>query len=177
MAAEELDLVMFLGDYIYEYPSGKNSVRPLEGTGIVRTLEQYRARYATYKSDPALQAIHARVPWLLVWDDHEVGNDYAGLQGQELEPDFGAQRAAAYQAYWEHLPFPKSARPRGPDMRITGRLDWGTLARIHLLDDRQYRDVQVCPKPNRGGSNTVALKSCPEPVSYTHLTLPTNREV
>lgn len=162
MAAEELDLVMFLGDYIYEYPSGKNSVRPLEGTGIVRTLEQYRARYATHKSDPALQAIHARVPWLLVWDDHEVGNDYANLQGQELEPDFRAQRAAAYQAYWEHLPFPKSARPRGPDMRITGRLDWGTLARIHLLDDRQYRDLQVCPKPNRGGSNTVTLKSCPE---------------
>lgn len=162
MAAEELDLVMFLGDYIYEYPSGKNSVRPLEGTAIVRTLEQYRARYVTHKSDPALQAIHARVPWLLVWDDHEVGNDYAKLQGQELEPDFGAQRAAAYQAYWEHLPFPKSARPRGPDMRITGRLDWGTLARIHLLDDRQYRDPQVCPKPNRGGSNTVALKNCPE---------------
>ena len=161
MAAEELDLVMFLGDYIYEYPSGKNSVRPLEATSVVRTLEQYRARYATHKGDPALQAIHARVPWLLVWDDHEVGNDYANLQGQELEPDFRAQRAAAYQAYWEHLPFPRSARPRGPDMRITGRLDWGTLARIHLLDDRQYRDPQVCPKPNRGGSNTVALKNCP----------------
>ena len=161
MAAEELDLVMFLGDYIYEYPSGKNSVRPLEGSGLVRTLAQYRARYATHKSDPALQAIHARLPWLLVWDDHEVGNDYANLQGQELEPDFAAQRAAAYQAYWEHMPFPKAARPRGPDMRITGRLDWGTLARIHLLDDRQYRDVQVCPKPNRGGSNTLALKDCP----------------
>ncbi|HKW82960.1 MAG TPA: alkaline phosphatase D family protein, partial [Burkholderiaceae bacterium] len=162
MAAEELDLVMFLGDYIYEYPSGRNSLRPLEGAGIVRTLEQYRARYATHKSDPDLQAAHARLPWLLVWDDHEVGNDYANLQGQEREPDFRAQRAAAYQAYWEHLPFPKSARPRGPDMRITGRLDWGTLARIHLLDDRQYRDPQVCPKPNRGGSNTVSLKNCPE---------------
>jgi alkaline phosphatase D len=162
MANEALDLVMFLGDYIYEYPTGRNSVRPLEsGSGVVRTLEQYRARYATHKSDPALQAIHARVPWLMVWDDHEVGNDYASLQGEHLEPDFRAQRAAAYQAYWEHLPFPKSARPRGADMRITGRLDWGSLARIHLLDDRQYRDVQVCPKPNRGGSNTVALKDCP----------------
>ena len=176
MAAEELDLVMFLGDYIYEYPSGKNSVRPLEGTGIVRTLEQYRARYATHKSDPALQATHARGPWLMVWDDHEVGNDYANLQGQELEPDFGAQRAAAYQAYWEHLPFPKSARPRGPDMRITGRLDWGTLARIHLLDDRQYRDPQVCPKPNRGGSNTVALKSCAELLDPKRTLLGTEQE-
>jgi alkaline phosphatase D len=96
-----------------------------------------------------------------VWDDHEVGNDYANLQGQELEPDFKAQRAAAYRAYWEHMPFPKSTRPIDAEMRIVGRLDWGRLARIHLLDDRQYRDVQACPKPGRGGSNTVALKNCP----------------
>jgi alkaline phosphatase D len=97
-----------------------------------------------------------------VWDDHEVDNDYAGLQGQGLQPDFAAQRAAAYQAYWEHLPFPTAARPAGADMRITGRLDWGRLARIHLLDDRQYRDPQACPRPGRGGSNTVLLKDCPE---------------
>ena len=161
VAAEpDLDLVLFLGDYIYEYATGAKAVRPLEG-GHVRTLEQYRARYATYKSDPALQAAHAAVPWLLVWDDHEVGNDYAGLQGQELEPDFKAQRTAAYRAYWEHLPFPKSTRPVDADMRIFGRVDWGRLARIHLLDDRQYRDPQVCPKPGRGGSNTVPLKDCP----------------
>ena len=162
VAAEELDAVMFVGDYIYEYPSNARSVRPVEGSGLVRTLAQYRARYATHKSDPALQAAHAAAPWLLVWDDHEVGNDYANLQGQELEPDFKAQRAAAYRAYWEYMPFPKSARPVDADMRITGRLDWGRLARIHLIDDRQYRDVQVCPKPGRGGSNTIALKACPE---------------
>ncbi|MEP7295479.1 MAG: alkaline phosphatase D family protein [Burkholderiales bacterium] len=161
IAAEPLDAVIFLGDYIYEYASTPKSIRPLEG-GHVRTLAQYRARYATHKSDPALQAAHAAAPWLLVWDDHEVGNDYANLQGQELEPDFKAQRAAAYRAYWEHMPFPKSARPVDADMRITGRLDWGSLARIHLVDDRQYRDAQVCPKPGRGGSNTVALKACPE---------------
>ena len=59
------------------------------------------------------------------------------------------------------MPFPKSARPVDADMRIVGRLDWGRLARIHLLDDRQYRDPQVCPKPDRGGSNTVALAQCP----------------
>ena len=161
VAAEpNLDLVMFLGDYIYEYGTSPKAVRPVEGK-LVRTLEQYRARYATHKSDPALQAAHAAAPWLLVWDDHEVANDYAGLQGQDLEPDFKAQRSAAYRAYWEHVPFPKSARPVDADMRITGRLDWGTLARIHLLDDRQYRDPQVCPKPGRGGgSNTVALTEC-----------------
>ena len=161
VAAEpNLDLVMFLGDYIYEYATGTKAVRPLEG-GHVRTLEAYRGRYATHKSDPALQAAHAAVPWLLVWDDHEVGNDYAGLQGQELQPDFKTQRAAAYRAYWEHMPFPKSARPVDADMRITARLDWGTLARIHLLDDRQYRDPQVCQKPGRGGSDTLPLKDCP----------------
>ena len=160
LAAEGLDLVLFLGDYIYERPSRHASVRPVD-SGVARTLTQYRARYAQYKSDPALQAAHAAAPWLLVWDDHEVDNDYAGLQGQRLQPDFAAQRAAAYQAYWEHMPFPKSAKPIGPDMRITGRLDWGTLARIHLLDDRQYRDPQPCPAPGRGGSNTVTLKDCP----------------
>jgi len=161
VAAEQLDAVMFLGDYIYEYASSAKSIRPVEGSHV-RTLAQYRARYATHKSDPALQAAHAAAPWLMVWDDHEVGNDYANLQGQELEPDFKAQRAAAYRAYWEHLPFPKSARPVDADMRITGRLDWGRLARIHLIDDRQYRDVQACPKPGRGGSNTVKLQACPE---------------
>ncbi|HWH81801.1 MAG TPA: alkaline phosphatase D family protein, partial [Burkholderiaceae bacterium] len=159
LAAEDLDVVMFLGDYIYEYATSAKAVRPLEG-GLVRTLEQYRARYATHKSDPALQAAHAAAPWLLIWDDHEVGNDYAGLQGQNLEPDFKAQRAAAYRAYWEHMPFPKAVRPVDENMRIVSRVDWGRLARIHLVDDRQYRDPQVCPKPGKGGSNTVALRDC-----------------
>ena len=162
LADEQLDVVMFLGDYIYEYPSLPGALRRAEGLGFVSTLAQYRARYATHKSDPALQAAHACAPWLLVWDDHEVDNDYANLQGQSLQPNFREQRAAAYRAYWEHMPFPKALRPVGPDMRITGRLDWGRLARIHLLDDRQYRDVQVCPKPLRGGSNTVTLQDCPE---------------
>jgi alkaline phosphatase D len=176
VAEEQLDLVMFLGDYIYEYPSRPGSVRQVEGLWFVRTLDQYRARYATHKSDPSLQAAHASAPWLLVWDDHEVDNDYANLQGQELQPDFATQRAAAYRAYWEHMPFPKSARPVGHDMRIVGRLDWGTLARIHLLDDRQYRDVQVCPKPGRGGSNTVRLKMCPELLDAQRTLLGTEQE-
>jgi alkaline phosphatase D len=158
-AAQDLDLVLFLGDYIYETASPPKHVRAHEGSQV-RTLAEYRARYAQYKSDPALQAAHAAFPWLMVWDDHEVDNDYAGLQGQSLQPDFAQQRAAAYQAYWEHLPFPKSARPLGANMRIVGRLDWGRLARIHLLDDRQYRDPQACPREGRGGSNTVRLADC-----------------
>jgi alkaline phosphatase D len=158
-AAEPLDLVMFLGDYIYEYASANNPVRRVDG-GKVRALSDYRQRYAQYKGDPALQAAHAACPWLLVWDDHEVDNDYAGLQGQDLQFNFAAQRAAAYQAYWEHMPLPKAARPVDGAMRMFGSLDWGTLARIHLLDDRQYRDVQVCPRPGKGGSNTVKLADC-----------------
>lgn len=162
-AAEAPELVLFLGDYIYEY--GRDSApadapRRHDG-GKVHTLAGYRARYAQYKADPALQAAHAAAPWLLVWDDHEVENDYAGLQGQDLQPDFAAQRAAAYRAYWEFLPFPKAARPTAEGMRIYGRLDWGRLARLHLLDDRQYRDPQACPRPGKGGSHTVALQDCP----------------
>ena len=161
IAAADLDLVLFLGDYIYEGLAPSDSVRTPEA-GTAFTLAQYRARYATYKSDPLLRAAHAALPWLLIWDDHEVANDYANLRGSDLAVDMRARRSAAYQAYWEHMPFPKSARPVGPDMRIVGRTDWGSLVRIHRVDDRQYRDVQVCPKPGRGGSNTVKLADCPE---------------
>jgi alkaline phosphatase D len=161
VTAENPDLVFFLGDYIYEQASTRDALRMHEG-GEAKTLEQYRARYATYKSDPLLQAAHAAAPWLLVWDDHEVSNDYANLRGEDLAPDFPARRAAAYRAYWEHMPFAKSVRPVGADMRIFGRLDWGSLARIHLIDDRQYRDVQACPKPGRGGANSMPLADCPE---------------
>jgi alkaline phosphatase D len=162
-AAEPFDLLLFLGDYIYEYGPvpAANAVRAMN-SGRAKTLADYRARYALHKSDPALQAAHAAAPWLLVWDDHEVENDYAGLQGEFLQADFAVQRAAAYQAYWEHLPLPKAARPVNGEMRMFGRLDWGRLARFHLLDDRQMRDPQVCPKePTRGGSNTVRVADCP----------------
>ncbi len=177
-AAEPLDLMVFLGDYIYEYgpAPAANAVRSMGGSGRVKTLADYRARYALHKSDPALQAAHAAAPWLLVWDDHEVENDYAGLQGEFLQADFATQRAAAYQAYWEHLPLPKAARPVNGAMRMHGRLDWGQLARIHLLDDRQMRDVQVCPKPGRGGSNTVRVADCPSLMDPLRTLLGTEQE-
>jgi alkaline phosphatase D len=157
--AHEPDVVVFLGDYIYEYGAVPGRVRAHQGRAL-STLADYRARHAQYKSDPALQAAHAAAPWLLVWDDHEVENDYAGLQSQTLQSDFVAQRAAAYQAYWEHLPLPLSARPRAGALPMAARTDWGRLARFHLLDTRQHRDPQACPRPNRGGSNTVALSAC-----------------
>src|SRR5262249_19507222 len=95
MAREDLDLVAFLGDYIYEYGPGTNVVRQ-HATLEVRDLAAYRARYAQYKSDAALRAAHALCPWLVIWDDHEVDNNYAGLAGEndmESEEQMRARRA------------------------------------------------------------------------------------
>lgn len=157
-----LDLVLFLGDYLYEYatPARAAVVRRHEG-GVASTLEQYRARYAQYKSDPLLQAAHAAAPWIVIWDDHEVANDYAGVQGERLEADFGQRRAAAYQAWWEHMPVPRALRPVQGGAAIYGRLDWGRLARLQWIDDRQYRDPQACAPVGRGGSNVVGERVCP----------------
>ncbi|MEX8496566.1 alkaline phosphatase [Leptothrix ochracea] len=161
VAEENLDLVLFLGDYIYESAPVASRVRMHEGQGAARTLLQYRARYAQYKSDPALQAAHACAPWIVTWDDHEVDNDYAGEVSMMGDTHFLARRAAAYQAYWEHQPLPKVLRPTGASMQLYERYDWGALARIHTLDDRQYRDPQACPRPGRrGGSNTVLARDC-----------------
>lgn len=160
LAAQDLDLVLFLGDYIYEYASPPTALRLHDGPTAL-TLDDYRARYAQYKGDPALQAAHASAPWITVWDDHEIENDYASATPQGgPEPLFASRRAAATQAYWEHMPFPKAWRPRGSELRLYERYDWGRLARIHTLDDRQYRDVQACPRRGRSGSNTVLRKEC-----------------
>ena len=164
MADENLDLVLFLGDYIYESapaPASARRARAHSGSGRATTLQQYRDRYAQYKADPALQRMHAAAPWILVWDDHEVENDYANARSSTLAEEFLARRAAAYQAYWEHMPLPRASRPRSADMRIFERYDWGRLARIHTLDGRQYRDAQVCPRPGRGGASTVTPNDCP----------------
>src|SRR5207244_8996096 len=111
MRDEQLDVVLFLGDYIYEYPAAPNAVRAPSG-GWVITLDDYRQRYALHKAEPELQAMHAACPWLVTWDDHEVQNDYAGLVEGENGPavsDFAARRAAAYQAFYEHMPVRVSA--------------------------------------------------------------------
>ena len=99
-AQEEIDLAVHLGDYIYEGASPAAALRAHHGLEI-RTLDDYRRRYAQYKSDPHLQAAHARCPWLVTWDDHEVDNNYAGLTGEnvmESTEQMRARRAAAYQA-------------------------------------------------------------------------------
>ncbi|MBI3044822.1 MAG: alkaline phosphatase D family protein [Betaproteobacteria bacterium] len=161
MAAEDLDLVIHLGDYIYESSWGRNHVRKHDA-GEPVTLEEYRNRYALYKGDADLQSAHAAFPWLVTWDDHEVRNDYANDLSQDREPPFVflLRRAAAYQAYYEHMPLPKRMQPKGPDMRLYARCDFGALARFHVLDDRQYRSHQVCPRPGRGGSSVVSAADC-----------------
>ena len=168
MLAEDVDLVAFLGDYIYESSWGRERVRSHVGPEPV-TLADYRLRYAQYKTDIDLQRMHAAAPWIMTWDDHEVDNDYADDRGEDLMPDFLARRAAAYQAYFEHLPMRLSARLAAAGPGAAGNIDWarvqiydrvafGQLAEFFVLDDRQYRSYQACPKPNRGGSNVVGMQ-------------------
>jgi alkaline phosphatase D len=154
LAAEGLDLMVFVGDYIYEGPQRADMVRRHVG-GETRTLAEYRNRHAQYKTDPDLQALHAAVPWLVTWDDHEVDNNYAGTRSESLDPDFRRRRAAAYQAYFEHMPLRERARPTPSRMVLRSRHNWGRLARFHLLDGRQRRTPQACPRPGGGGASLI----------------------
>ncbi|MEP7157573.1 MAG: alkaline phosphatase D family protein, partial [Betaproteobacteria bacterium] len=160
MANENLDMVAFLGDYIYEANWGSNLVRRHAGPEA-ETLAQYRVRYGQYKMDADLQAMHAAAPWIVTWDDHEVDNDYANDQSEHRDPRFLLRRAAAYQAYYEHMPLAMSALPLGPDMRVYDRFAFGDLATFHVLDDRQYRAPQVCPRPGMMGGSAFA-EECAE---------------
>ncbi len=161
MAKDDLDFVVFLGDYIYESSWGREHVRK-HNIAEPMTLADYRVRYAQYKSDTDLQLAHAAFPWITTWDDHEVENDYADDRSENLDhPEwFLARRAAAYKAYYEHMPLRGEMKPFGPHARLYTRLAFGNLAQIHVLDDRQYRSPQVCPRPGRGGSNTVDVADC-----------------
>lgn len=146
MAEEDLDLVLHVGDYIYE-GGVKDGLTREHNSAEARTLVAYRNRYALYKLDPDLQAAHAAFPWAAVPDDHEVDNDYAAdhdAKGRLSPEDFLRRRAAAYKAYYEHLPFRPSARPTGPDMPLYRSLRFGDLATVNLLDTRQFRSRQVC---------------------------------
>jgi alkaline phosphatase D len=162
IAAAAPDLVLHIGDYIYEGAPTNGRIRMHVGA-LCRSLDDYRLRYSQYQMDPSLQAAHAASSWLCTWDDHEVANDYAGITtGRDEATDvFLARRTAAYQAYFEHLPLPPSAAPRGSDMPIFTRRGVGDLASIHMLDQRQYRSPEACAKPARAGDNRVD-ESCTE---------------
>jgi len=151
LAEDRPDLVLHLGDYQYEYradtyvaPGG--NVRDHRGPET-ESLAGYRQRHAQYKSDPDLQAAHAAAPWLVVWDDHEVDNNWADEVHEKPhlpQPDFLDRRAAAFRAFYENMPLRRSSVPDGIDMQLYRRIRWGQLAGFHMLDTRQYRDDQAC---------------------------------
>lgn len=158
MAKDDLDLVVHLGDYIYEYGAVPNRTRKHNSAEIV-SLEDYRNRFGLYKSDPDLKSAHALFPWIVTWDDHEVENNYAGDVSEDNQPReaFLKRRAHAYQAYYEHMPLRKSALPHGPDMLLYRAVRYGDLATFNVLDTRQYRSDQPC------GDGTKPY--CPEALS------------
>ncbi|MQA09646.1 MAG: alkaline phosphatase [Pseudonocardiaceae bacterium] len=152
MAEDQPGLILHLGDYQYEYE--KNHGEPPEGGGFVRdhpdkettSLALYRQRHGLYKTDLDLQAAHAVAPWVVVFDDHEVENNWAGDVpedgSQTPGDDFLPRRKAAFQAYYENMPLRSAAKPSGSDMQLYRRFSWGGLATFHMLDTRQYRDDQ-----------------------------------
>lgn len=161
MVADDLDLIVHLGDYIYEGSFGDDLVRPIpEGTAY--TLADYRALHARYRTDPHLQAAHAFCPWLCIWDDHEVENDYiADLSAYHNDRAvILARRAAGYQAYYEHLPLPAAMKPVAAGMRIHREVRWGALARFFMLDGRQYRSSTACSGPPRAGGEVIRREDC-----------------
>jgi alkaline phosphatase D len=167
MAEENPDLVLFVGDYIYEFTYGGTNadrvVRPHDGP-TAADLAGYRNRHALYKTDPDLQALHAAAPCLMTWDDHEVENDYADQWSQVIAttPEaFLRRRAAAYQAYYEHMPLRARAIPRNGALRMHERFRFGDLVTFSVLDARQYRSKQPCELPNSRRGH-VAPDSCTE---------------
>ncbi|MFC4563378.1 alkaline phosphatase D family protein [Nocardiopsis mangrovi] len=168
IAEQDIDLVLFLGDYIYEYGITAANLRrrgagDLSGAhaAAVVTLEQYRLRYALTKSDPHLQAAHARAPWLVTTDDHEVENNYAADASQygATPEDFQRRRAVAYRAWYENQPLGEGSLPSGPDMLLYRRAPFGRLAEFNVLDTRQYRHDVPSDGGVPGGEHTDPARS------------------
>nr|WP_321440543.1 alkaline phosphatase D family protein [uncultured Hyphomonas sp.] len=158
MAEQAPDLILHVGDYIYETP-WTMPVRRMPAPEA-NDLKSYRAYHAAVKTDPHLQAAHAVAPWLVIWDDHEVLNDYRDGHTPEghTATSWAARRRAAYQAYYEHMPIRRRARP-GPDgaMQLYQRAVFGDLAQFDLLDTRQYRSDHPCRGP---GGETPGWVTC-----------------
>eukprot|EP01031_Cornospumella_fuschlensis_P052161 gene52161-63761_t len=159
-AEEDVDFVFHYGDYIYEYAGrqpGERGWGPIVRThhgGETLTLEDYRARYAQYRTDPDLAAAHAAHPFIVSYDDHEVENNWASLISQRdggarfpvaTPPEtFALRAAAAFQAWYEHMPVRPSARPRGTEIIAWRHLRFGRRLDLRVLDTRRFRDDQPC---------------------------------
>lgn len=154
MAKQDVDVVIHLGDYIYEYGMGEYATEEAVAMGraladdnnaeIIR-LDDYRKRYALYRLDQDLQAAHQRHPFIVIWDDHELAND-AWEKGAEnhqsdTEGDFFERKLAALAAYFEWMPI----RPiDDQNIKIYRQFDFGTLVQLTMLDTRIIaRNVQL----------------------------------
>jgi alkaline phosphatase D len=148
-ARTDLDAVLHLGDYLYEYGNGEyGSVRDHEPPHEMVSLADYRQRHAQYKTDPDLQKLHLTFPFIVTWDDHEVTNDQwrAGAENHqpEMEGDYFDRRARAHKAYDEWMPVRMGRKTDlGDGTRLFRRLKFGKLAELSMLDLRTYRSEQV----------------------------------
>lgn len=158
MVKDDPKLIVHLGDYIYESSWG-DPVRRHDGPEPL-TLEEYRDRHALYKSEASLQRAHAHCPWLVTWDDHEVDNDYQALESEDWQDPaaFVKRRAAAYQAYYEHMPLRRIAIPRASGMQLYQRSVFGDLVDIAMIDNRQYRSPAACRSKEKGGGQVVTAE-------------------
>lgn len=149
IARSELDLVLFVGDYVYLYDiQGPYRVRRHAlALDDAPSLAEFRVHHANYKLDADLRAAHAAHPWLLMWDDQEIRNDYDGWTNPDNDLDpaaFLALRQRAWQAYFEHLPLSPRRAPSSQGLPLLGDYRWGQLAHLWLLDTRQYRSPPPC---------------------------------
>lgn len=166
---DDLDAVLHLGDYLYEYGVGEYAmgsddvvVRPHVPRTEIVSLRDYRQRHAQYKQDPDLQALHARHPFIVTWDDHEVTNDQWAEGAENHQPsegDYRARRRRAHRAYDEWMPVRLNGTAKlGDGSKIYRSLRFGTLAEIALLDLRTYRSQQSTavptPIPNPDPTNS-----------------------
>ena len=151
---DDLHAILHLGDYLYEYGAGEygsgnddTNTRRHDPEHEIVSLEDYRRRHAQYKTDPDLQDLHARYPFIVTWDDHEIAND--GWRGgaenhQPNEGTYAARRARAHRAYDEWMPVRLDGTVDLRDgTRLFRRLQFGRLAEISMLDLRSYRSRQV----------------------------------
>jgi alkaline phosphatase D len=160
LVTDQPELVVFLGDFIYEEGPTPGSVRQHDG-GEAHDLDSYRARYALYLKDSGLKAARAAAPWIVIWDDHEVTNDYSGDSANNGSGQaFLNRRAAGYKAWWENQPV-RMAAPAGADLDINRSFDFGSLMSIVCLDGRQFRSPQVC-ETDSGGAFASLVKPCPD---------------
>jgi alkaline phosphatase D len=146
----DLDAVVHLGDYIYEFANGRYSDPSLGRAALqpateLVTLQDYRTRYAFYRRDADLQAVHRQHPFIVVWDDHELANDaWFGGAGNHTssQGDWVVRQWAAYQAYLEWMPVRETTRE---EIRLYRRFAFGGLADLLMLDTRGLRDQQAAP--------------------------------